>query len=201
MINFLRDRLKASSEGAAVYREKLQLLDASIPNSISVVGNAASLLTKHDGTEIDSRATIRFNSAPVVDTRAQGSRWDILATSSKQTLQHYMTHEPKYGTLLFTPYLNRHLRDLRRIGSRVPMLLYPMRMSNKLSWQCLARPTCGMQILYLLAELGRRDVHIYGFDWKATPTFYDQRTTDPHNHLRERRLARRLINAHGWVIH
>ena len=58
-----------------------------------------------------------------------------------------------------------------------------------------------MQILALLDRLDRQ-VHLFGFDWKATPTFYDpDRRKDPHNHARERRLVHEMIQRKGWRIY
>ena len=199
--DYIFDGLKATSEGDAAYRRLLAELDAALPHALSVVGNASSLLESHHGAQIDRRPTLRFNRAQIVDAKAQGERWDFVATSNGAVLRHYREHEPRYHHLVFTPYLNSHTRALAVVGSARPVLTMPLRLSRKLSWQCRARPTTGMQILTLLDQLDR-EVHLFGFDWKETPTFYDPtRTKDPHNHARERRLALDMIERRGWQVY
>lgn len=176
-------------------------LDAVLPRELSVVGNAASLLKGQFGAQIDRRPTLRFNRAQIVDAKAQGERWDFVATSNGSVLRYYREHTPLYHHLVFTPYLDSHREALAKTGSVTPVLTMPLRLSRKLSWQCRARPTTGMQILTLLDQLERK-VHVFGFDWKETSTFYDPaRIKDPHNHARERRLALDIIERRGWHLY
>lgn len=200
--DYVTDAFRATLESRELLQQRLSDLDRLLPAQLSVVGNAQSLLSARFGPAIDERPTIRFNRAPVVDEAAQGSRWDFLATSNAEVLSHFRSHPPRFHDLIFTAYLDEHVRNLERIGASVPVTRYPMRLSRELSWQCRARPTVGMQMLYLLDRLGRRDVHIFGFDWKATPTYYDpNRRKDPHQHGRESSLARSLIARNGWTLH
>lgn len=200
--DYLADAFRTTKETREVLAQRLAELDRQLPDALSVVGNAQSLLSARFGAEIDRRATIRFNTAPVIDEGAQGARWDFLATSNADVLRHFQTHEVRFHTLIFTAYLDAHVRNLEQVGATVPVLRYPMRLSRDLSWKCLARPTVGMQMLYLLERLGRREVHIFGFDWKATPTYYaPNRRKDPHQHARERALALAMIARNGWTLH
>lgn len=200
--DYLADAFRTTKETREVLAQRLAELDRKLPDALSVVGNAQSLLSTRFGVEIDRRATIRFNFAPVADQGAQGARWDFLATSNAGVLRHFQTHDVRFHTLIFTAYLDVHLRSLEQIGAEVPVLRYPMRFSRELSWKCLARPTVGMQILYLLERLGRRDVHVFGFDWQATPTYYaPSRRKDPHHHGREQMLATAMIARNGWTLH
>jgi hypothetical protein len=199
-LDYVFDALKATREEPQTVARLMAALDAALPPELSVVGNASSLLETAHGAEIDRRPTIRFNAAGIVKPKAQGSRWDFVATSNRRVLTHYQHHEPPFHHLIFTPYLDQHGRALAAIGSRRPVLVCPIRLSRQLSWRCRARPTTGMQMLFLLDRLGRR-VNLFGFDWKATPTFYDPgRRKDPHDHHRERRLAMDLIERNGWRV-
>ena len=199
--DFFTDRFRATLEGEAGLERMLGELDAGLPSSLSVVGNATSLLAERHGTAIDKRATIRFNLAQIVDPVAQGARWDFVASSNIQTLRYYREHEPAYTHLIYTAHVDVHLRKLAELGSARPVLQYPLRLSRELLDACGARPTTGMQILYLLDRLGRKDVAIFGFDWKETPTFYEPgRKRDPHRHDRERQLGGALIERNGWQL-
>ena len=198
--DYVFDGLRATSEPRDEVEQMLGALDAVLPAEVSVVGNAASLLALRHGAAIDRFPTVRFNAAQVVDAAAQGERWDFVATSNAKVLGYYRQHEPQFHHLLFTPYLNTHVRDLTQIGSERPVLRLPVRMSRELSWRCLARPTTGMQVLTLCERLKRR-VHLFGFDWKATPTFNTKTTRDPHDHARERELALAMIERNGWTVY
>ncbi|MFV0244364.1 MAG: hypothetical protein ACK5IB_05000 [Qingshengfaniella sp.] len=188
--------------GDAAFARAMDQLQSALPPAVNVVGNAASLLDRPYGPIIDAVPTIRFNSAQIQDPAAQGSRWDFVATSNEDTLAHYAKTPPAFHTLLFTPYFDLHLDRPGHHPLPVPVLVYPIRLSLQLMAKLRARPTTGMQILWLLDALGRREVGIFGFDWKRTPTFYDpKRDRDPHNHFGEMMLARRLIRRNRWVLH
>jgi hypothetical protein len=200
--DYLTDMFVATVERQELFERRMADLDRLLPDGLSVVGNASSLFGAKHGSEIDRRPTIRFNHAQIVDPVVQGRRWDFVVTSNEQALRYFRANDVQFSQLIFTAYLDGHLRHLEAIGSSTPVTIYPMRLSRHLTWICRARPTTGTQILYLLDLLGRRDVHIFGFDWKATPTFYDpSRTRDPHNHARERSLAKALITKNGWQLH
>jgi hypothetical protein len=62
------------------------------------------------------------------------------------------------------------------------------------------KPSTGLQILSLM-DLLKRDVNIFGFDWKKTPTIYDEkRTQDPHNYFIEKKIALNLIRKNNWNL-
>ncbi|QDY68364.1 glycosyltransferase family 29 protein [Qingshengfaniella alkalisoli] len=196
------DELPATDPGDGAYQLSMAQFSETIPDQINVVGNASSLLNTAYGPAIDRYPTIRFNKAQLEQTDAQGTRWDFVATSDRKTLEYYSEHAPPFHTLLFTPYYDRHLEYLDAKLFGTPHLVYPMRLSIELMEKLRARPTTGAQILWLLHRLERRNVHIFGFDWKRTPTFYDRdHTKEPHNHFGEMMLFRRLINRNGWTLH
>ncbi|QQA41373.1 hypothetical protein [Pelagovum pacificum] len=189
----------STDPGPAATEAALAAIDAALPPALSVVGNAQSLLEAQHGAEIDRRATIRFNLAQVTDPAAQGTRWDILATSDRHTMAHYADHPPPFQTLLFTAYHDKYLPRLAEHPVEADVLVYPMALAIELMERLQARPTTGTMVLALLDRIGRRDVAIFGFDWKATPTFYDpKRRTDPHDHVAERALAERFIAVNDW---
>ena len=197
--DYVLDALGATSESRSECERLLRELDEALPQEISIVGNASSLLQQHHGSAIDELPTLRFNNAQIIDPGAQGARWDFVATSNGRVLEYYQENEPRYHHLIFTPYLDSHKSAIQLIGSRRPVLTVPLRLSRELSLRLLARPTTGIQILTVLDRLGRK-VRLFGFDWKATPTFYDpSRLKDPHNHARERRVALEMIERNGWL--
>ena len=199
--DFLFDRFLATLETPTQFAHALAILDVALPKTVSVVGNAKGLLGTGHGSDIDSRPTIRFNSAQIVDPEAQGLRWDFVASSMSIVLRFYRENEPKFSALIYTAHTDQHVRNLRRIGCARPAHLYPLILSRELLIKLRSRPTTGMQMLYLLDRLGRKDVSIFGFDWKATPTFYHTAVgKDPHNYRGERELIASLIDKNGWRL-
>ncbi|QDY71185.1 hypothetical protein [Qingshengfaniella alkalisoli] len=195
------DDHEATDPGDQVYEAQIDALDAALPAALSVVGNARSILSHRYGAEIDKRPTIRFNRAQITEPSAQGTRWDIGVTSQARSLDHYKAHPPAFKKLIFTQYFDLHSDFLDGVDLGMPILPYPMRISIELMNRLHARPTAGMQVLYLLDKLGRKDVAVFGFDWKATLSIHhSERTRDPHNHLREMRLAHKLIKKNAWQL-
>jgi hypothetical protein len=137
--DYIFDALNATPETSGDFTRMLGDLDAVLPEAISVVGNASSLLKTRNGSTIDKLPTLRFNKAQIVVPQAQGERWDFVATSNGTVLRHYQEHEPRYHHLISTPYLDGHKKALAVIGSRRPVLTMPLRLSRELSWRCLAR--------------------------------------------------------------
>lgn len=199
--DFLFDRFLATLESPVQLERALTALNGALPESLSVVGNARSLLGTRHGADIDARATIRFNSAQIVNPDAQGARWDFVASSMSIVLRYYRENDPQFSALIYTAHTDQHVRNLRRIGCARPTHLYPLRLSRELLIKLRSRPTTGMQVLHLLDRLGRRDVSIFGFDWKTTPTFYHTSVgKDPHNYRGERELVASLIDKNGWRL-
>lgn len=195
------DDHEATDPGDKTYQSQLEALDTALPTSLSVIGNAQSLLNTQYGAEIDKRATIRFNRAAVSKPEAQGARWDIGVTSQERSLDHYRENPPEFRALIFTQYFDLHAPFLEGVDLGMPIFRYPMRLSIELMNRLNARPTAGMQILYLLDKIGRQDVAVFGFDWKATLSIHhSERTRDPHNHMREMRLANKMIKHNGWKL-
>lgn len=195
------DEHPATDPGDGAYQLTMANFAEAVPETVNVVGNAASLLDHRFGPLIDAHPTIRFNSAQIEQPQAQGNRWDFVATSDRKTLQYYSVQPPRFHTLIFTPYYDTYMSYLDDKQFDTPCLVYPMRLSIDLMSRLNARPTTGAQILWLLHVLGGRQVNIFGFDWKRTPTFYDRaRVKDPHNHFGEMMLFRKLIKKNGWIL-
>ncbi len=80
--DYIFDALNATPETSGDFTRMLGDLDAVLPEAISVVGNASSLLKTRNGSTIDKLPTLRFNKAQIVVPQAQGERWDFVATSN-----------------------------------------------------------------------------------------------------------------------
>jgi hypothetical protein len=82
------DELPATDPGDAAFELAMANFADVLPDELSVVGNASSLLASRLGAQIDARPTLRFNRAQSENPDAQGARWDFLATSNRETLRY-----------------------------------------------------------------------------------------------------------------
>ena len=144
--------------------------------SYSVVGNASSLFDCSYGQHIDNASkVIRFNGGVIVDPEAQGSRTDIIAFSLyRKALNHF-------------PKCERW--DLRYCIERKMLVA-----------QYGIKPSNGLIVLKRLASMDCKDVRIFGFDWKRTPTWYREVPSTPehHDYALEEKLCRELIREREW---
>ena len=170
----------------------------SLEQPLSIVGNAESIFQKEYGKLIDSNPTIRFNRADIIDDNCQGSRWDFLASSEINTFEKYNIEIPKFHTLLFTPTKKEFEYKVNKVKFQSKILHLPLVQSQELEDVLLAPPSTGLQVLYFLDSIENKDVHIFGFDFKQTKTFYEIRNKGKHNFNKERNLVLSLIEKNNW---
>ena len=168
---------------------------------VNIVGNAQSIFEKKNGHLIDQYPTIRFNRTEIINPESQGTRWDILASSENNTFFKYNKIKPPFHTLIFTPAEEKQISKYRQIKFNVNLYTIPLSISTKLFSLLDAKPSTGMQILGCLESFGLYNVNIFGFDWKATPTFYETRNKGSHNFIKEQELVLGLIKKNGWNLY
>ena len=171
--------------------------------SIAIVGNAKSLFGKHQGSEIDSHdCVIRLNYGAVREPDHQGRKTDIVGCSDDKITLSYIhsCFSPKSVIWLTNKLTPAHFFDDNSL---------PVYINSALHWQKTAqlvlphRPSSGAIAAYFIREiLHVRDVHLYGFDFFTTPTFYHtknkklhfwrKKRTSPHSGESELRLMRTL---------
>lgn len=157
-----------------------------IKDGVNVVGNASSLKGKGLGSEIDSRPTIRFNW--IVLNESTGKRTDILATNFPHK------NRDNYKWLI----ADRHHYNWNTYK-------YPAKLKDDLQKILGKKPSNGCRVLHLLDTLNIPDVHVYGFDWKETPTMIvKDRISTPdnehHDYAREKEFCLELIEKNNWSL-
>jgi hypothetical protein len=165
--------------------------------SVAIVGNAQSLLDDcRYGAIIDSfDVVVRMNAGAVRDPHAQGSRTDLLAISTlledKAILQFAATH-----IILMSP---RRRTDMPvQCGALAySWFFYPLEWWRKLNLDLGARPSTGAMVIDLICRHSHaRQVDVFGFDFKRSPTFYaDQDSKGPHDFVREERFVVELAES------
>lgn len=159
---------------------------AKIQNGVNVVGNAESLINQGFGQEIDSKVTIRFNWVEL--NESTGKRTDIVCTNFPHKLNE------KYEWLI-----------ANRRYSGYKTYVYPKKVLNNLTKQIGKKPSNGCRLLYLLDWFKIKDVTVYGYDWKDTPSIVIKDTpctpeNEHHDYVREKDFCLKLIKKNNWVL-
>ncbi|QYK41497.1 MAG: 2-amino-4-hydroxy-6-hydroxymethyldihydropteridine diphosphokinase [Paracoccaceae bacterium] len=180
-----------AAPGAGERREPFDAIFAG--RTVAVVGNAASLLGTRHGAAIEAAdCVVRMNLGVPVDPVAQGVRTDVLAFSTAA-----LGLERLAG---FAAPVHVWMSPKGRGGAAaatLPRLLhYPLDWWAELNAALGARPSTGAMVIDLVTRCGAREVVLFGFDWKRSPTFYqDAPHIGPHDFAAEERLARSLARA------
>ena len=167
-------------------------------NPISVVGNAESIFLNEYGHLIDLNPTIRFNRAEINDPLCQGTRWDYLASSEINTFEKYNKQVPEFHTLIFTPTKKEMEYKVKKVQFTTKVFKLPLFESQYLTNTIGEPPSTGLQILYYLHNLKNKNVSIFGFDFKETKTFYENRNKGRHDYAKEKMFIMDLVSQNGW---
>jgi len=164
--------------------------------SIAVVGNAGSLFEKDLGSLIDYYDVVcRFNSgAHVEDPSKQGRRTNIVFVNGLKS------QLPRYKTTTV------HTSLKHRVKGRSPHCdhVIPESIIHELCDVINApRPSSGCMALHWIASCEPSRVGVFGFDWKATKTFYHKTNRkDPHNWEHEKTYISKLITeSPDWKLY
>jgi hypothetical protein len=153
---------------------KLETLRALVEGkTVALVGNAQSLFDGEFGTEIEAAAIVaRMNFGAVRCEAHQGRRTDILFFATKMKRAEAMR---VFGCRTFVWASPKRLFiDVRFLVHRKEIAFVPLADADRLAVRLGARPSTGLVALHLLLNrLGAGEVRLYGFDWKQTPTFYE----------------------------
>ena len=158
--------------------------------SVVIVGNAKSLLETHYGELIETHdIIIRLNKGFVTQPSAQGKRTDMIGLtpelSEAETLAHF---EPSHFLMLIPKM--RHYRFFGKDAVR-NTLFYNFRYWLADRNLIGRRPSSGFMAISWMVRLGQaKSITLYGFDFGATPTYYNpEGYKTPHNYDREREIV------------
>lgn len=137
-------------------------LDYIKGKSVAIVGNAKSLFDHKYGSEIDKHdIVIRFNKGFPNDKESQGKKTSILMLAcelSKPDIQYYNS---KYVIRRSNSYENPADFTVSNKDRRL--------LAEKLGSQ----PSTGFMAIDICLEAHAKSIQLYGFDFEATPTFYN----------------------------
>lgn len=158
--------------------------------SIAIVGNAKSILETNYGEQIETHdVIIRLNKGYVTQPDAQGTRTDMVGLtpelSEDETVAHF---EPSYFLMLIPK-----MRHYRLFGKDAVQNTLFYRFRYWLADRNLIgrRPSSGFMAISWIVRLGiAKSITLYGFDFGATPTYYNpEGYRTPHNYDREREIV------------
>lgn len=143
--------------------------------SIALIGNAQSLFDRSYGAEIDGHDVIaRMNRAAILFTRHFDFR-----THGSRTDMWFMWRNKEYETVnILKPPFSMQMTYWEELDDE-SVHLYSAARYAQLQHELGAVPSTGVMVLDFLESLDYEKISVYGFDWKATPTFTDpKRETD-----------------------
>jgi len=139
--------------------------------SVAVVGNAQSLFDNFYGKLIDSHDVVcRINvGIKIINLEAQGSKTDIHAFSKWEWMKslNLLDYNRKN---LHTSFKGRD--DIDHNIEYFPLDRYTQ-LKTDLNLSKKEKLSTGFLLLDYIENFSAREISIFGFDWKKTPTYYE----------------------------
>ncbi|MCL4202474.1 MAG: hypothetical protein KJ000_08255 [Pirellulaceae bacterium] len=163
-------------EDALQHRRLETLRDKLGGPNVAIVGNAQSVFDVPAGEEIDRcDVVIRINRGFVTRPECQGSRTDVLCLATEVEQARIDGDFGSPEVILVTP--RRWTVGRKMLASSERLTCYPLDAWTDLSRQLGdRRPSAGLIAIDIaLTFFGGKTVKLFGFDWKATKTYYSRR--------------------------
>lgn len=152
---------------------------------VAIVGNAESIFSKNNGSKIDEfDVIIRFNKGFITKPESQGTRTDIIIMACELTQKERKSYNAKY-------YINR----MNRFHNPTPLHFKNVDIKYISKDIKDARASSGFIAINLCIEAEAKSIDLFGFDWEATPTFYNPKDYKTlHNYADEKDLVFNKFN-------
>lgn len=142
--------------------------------SIAIVGNARSLFDQRYGLEIDSHeVVIRINKGIEVCANrsliaSHGKKVDVWCFNLYKSLENFDNSMKKQIPQTYKRLQMNYSPLLGKFDSTITE-----EAMNEIKWIFSPKKiTTGFRILHYITKFTPSSVSVYGFDWKATPTYY-----------------------------
>lgn len=165
--------------------------------TVSIVGNAESLLRQTYGKEIDSaEVVVRINRGgyrfPEFPTQ-MGSKLDVWCMQNVRQNKAFVTRSKAYKMQMDTIDVSSQFIDLVD-------LVYEKEMCRELSSHLSKKPSTGLRVLDYVYNSNPKEVYVYGFDWKKTYSWHEKRICVAHNFNEEREYCEKVFFKNPWFI-
>jgi len=159
--------------------------------SIALVGNAESLFDKTFGETIDQHnLVVKINAGATLDKPlSHGARCDLAVFSIPMQFDSIVKDIDTTKIV--------HASDKDR-DTEYNKSYYKIPLQSNLEIRTVARverPSCGLMTLWWLLKHNPSRIDLYGFDWKATPTWYTKnwyKQPEKHNYDLEQKYILKL---------
>jgi hypothetical protein len=158
--------------------------------SIAIVGNAQSIFDNSYGSLIDSHDIVcRINQGAIIlNEKAQGKKIDVFVFGGLKKFKHLITDIGIDKNLFISARKQNEALSIKNLT------VYPIEWRNQLKNNLISlddsfintdynipgekgeikKPSSGICILDYVSRFNPNSVSIFGFDWKASPTYYNQ---------------------------
>jgi hypothetical protein len=185
----------------AFQTRRLDLLSGLVRGkSVAVVGNAASIFDWREGQAIDAHdCVVRINRGLIKEPDSQGRRTDLLCLA---TLLDAATIEREFGHPRIVFVSPNRWGIAPSLGDAdADFACFPFGPWGQLSALIAGRrPSAGLITVFMLRKvLGAASIDLYGFDWKATKTFYSSKLRKNHHDWDAERSLMADWAREGWL--
>lgn len=143
------------------YTEVARIKEYIKGKSVAIVGNAKSIFDHDFGKEIDKHdVVIRFNRGFITNEKAQGTKTDIVILACELTIDE----KKKYKAFCT---INRSR------NTRCGDYTFADKERERLKEFIGAQPSSGFMAIDFCKDSEAKSIDLYGFDFEATPTFYN----------------------------
>lgn len=154
--------------------------------TVAVVGNSMSLFEKDYGSSIDKNdIVIRINRGILIkDESKQGKKTDVWAYATERVVSDLFSLNLCSNTIHLSKkqrfYKNPNYKKKIYEGHPCSKYYIPLDVLEKLNQDLTFTiiPSSGLIITYYLSCCDPKEVNLYGFDWKETPTWYRNKKDD-----------------------
>jgi hypothetical protein len=161
--------------------------------TVSVVGNAASLLSQNYGKEIDqAEVVVRINRGGYrfLDFRKHmGSRIDVWCMqNAKQNRNHFNKPHNRHAKRMQMDTI-----DVSPDFAELMDTVYSTEECQKLSEHLTRKPSTGLRVLDYVYRSKPKEMIVYGFDWKETFSWHERRVCVAHDFEEEKKYCMKHI--------
>ena len=182
---FLSKRFDMRSSYEELFDNFKEVKDFIKGKRVAIVGNAESQFEKQNGSKIDEfDVVIRFNRGFITKPESQGTKTNILIMACELTKEERESFHADF-------YINR----MNRFKNPTPLFFKNIDIKYIGREIKDARASSGFIAINLCAEAEAKSIDLFGFDWEATPTFYNPKDYKTlHNYADEKSLVFNKFN-------
>lgn len=155
---------------------------------VAIVGNAKSIFEKQYGKEIDDHDfVIRFNKGMPIKPESQGTKTGLVLLACELTKEEINAYHPLF------------IANRSKFYNNPTPYVVDNQTRAKMTSYLNAQPSTGFIAIDMCMFFEAKSIDLYGFDWEATPTYYNpEGYQTQHNYSREREIVA-LYNLNGIV--